>query len=686
MVKLEHIRNRSGLLLFVIGIAMLAFILTDLLSSQNAGRTNIDMAVGVIGDEELDFQYFEQRVQQDYDSQRQSNPNITITQVRNSVWNQLLRETILAKQYSALDLEVSPAELFDMIQGPNPYNSVKQAFSNPENGEFDRARLLQFLKEDINNDESGQTKQQWLNFENAIKNERQNNKYNALIGNGFFVSDWQAKLDKRNQSEIRNVSYVQIPLSSIPDSIVNLNDKDLTNYINENSSQYQQEASREVEYVVFNVAPSDDDRKDAFQWMQNIKTDFKNTDDEDLFIRKNSDVFNRVQFVSETNLSSEDVTLIQSTKGTIKGPYTKSRNTLRLSKLVDIDNRPDSVQARHILISGSDADNKIDSIKSLIESGQSFSSLAEELSEDPGSGSNGGDLGWFKEGVMVNEFNDICFTSKIGDLSVITTQFGTHLIEVTNRSKSSKKYKIAHLDREIVYSNTTYQQVFAKAGKFASENSSYDQFNESSVSENLSKRIADGLLESTNTIPGLENPRELIRWAYSSKLGDVSDVFEFNDKIVVACLTSIKKEGLSDLDDVRATITPIVRNNMKSELLLDELSELTSLESVATGYGVSVKQAAGLNFSSNQVPELGNEPSFVGVAFALEEGQTSKAFAATNSVCLIKVDKIITSPENADILISKNSLMNSLKNRSSYQAYQALQELIEISDNRSDFY
>ena len=120
------------------------------------------------------------------------------------------------KEYSALDLEVSPAELFDMIQGPNPYNTVKQAFSNPETGEFDRARLLQFLKEDINNDETGQTKQQWLNFENAIRKERQNNKYNALVGNGLFVSDWQAKLDKQYQSEIRNVSYVQIPFTTIP--------------------------------------------------------------------------------------------------------------------------------------------------------------------------------------------------------------------------------------------------------------------------------------------------------------------------------------------------------------------------------------------------------------------------------------------------------------------------------------
>ena len=170
----------------------------------------------------------------------------------------------------------------------------------------------------------------------------------------------------------------------------------------------------------------------------------------------------------------------------------------------------------------------------------------------------------------------------------------------------------------------------------------------------------------------MENPRELVRWAYTAKLGNVSDVFEFNDKIVVACLTAIKKEGLSDLDDVRATITPIVRNKMKSELLLDELSMLSSIDDMASNYGTSIKQAQGLNFSSNQVPELGNEPRFVGVTFALEEGQTSTAFAISRSVCMLRVDKVISSPEGADFSSNKQSLMSTLKNRSSFQSYQAL--------------
>ena len=164
-----------------------------------------------------------------------------------------------------------------------------------------------------------------------------------------------------------------------------------------------------------------------------------------------------------------------------------------------------------------------------------------------------------------------------GELVIVNTQFGTHLIEILDNSKPTRKYKIAYLDRQITYSNSTYQNVFANAGKFAAENSNYEQFDASASKENLSKRVADELLESTVSIPGLENPRELVRWAYESEVGDVSDVFEFGNKIVVAVLTSIKKEGLQDIDDVRLEVENLVREQKKSVKLLEEFLEILNI-------------------------------------------------------------------------------------------------------------
>jgi peptidyl-prolyl cis-trans isomerase D len=685
MVRLENIRNRSGLLLVVIGLAMLAFILTDLLSSSN-GAVSTDLVLGEVGDEEIDYQAFEQRVQQALEAQRASNPSVNVDQIRNSVWNQVVRETILNNQYNDLGLEVSSSELFDMVQGDNPYPTVEQSFTNPETGQFDRARLLQFLKEDINNDETGQAMQQWLNFEEAIRKERQNNKYNALVAKGLSASDWEAQLTKKHQSEIRNVSFVQIPFQSIPDSLISVTDSDLKSYIKENSSKYQQTASRTIEYVVFNVSPSADDKNDAQDWIQDVKSDFSQTDNDELFVRKNSDVFKRVMFVSKDDLTDDVKSLSTAQAGTVIGPLKQNANTLRLAKLVEKASRPDSVKARHILITTPDADVKIDSLKNVISKGQSFATLAEKFSQDQGSAVKGGDLGWFTEGLMVEEFNNACFSARKGELVVVNTQFGTHLIEVVDKSKSTEKYKVAYLDRQITYSTTTYQNVFAKAGKFAAENSDYEQFDASATAENLSKRIADELQESTISIPGLENPRELVRWAYKSEVGDVSDVFEFGNKIVVATLTSIKKEGLKDVEDVRAEVETLVRNQKKSERLMEELSGYSSLDEISSNYGSTINTAEGLNFSSTQVPNLGDQPEFVGAAFAVEQGQVSGVFTSKKAVFTLKVDKVIAAAENSDFSNAKNSIINSLQSRSSFQAYQALVELFDVKDNRAKFY
>jgi peptidyl-prolyl cis-trans isomerase D len=685
MVSLENIRNRSGLLLVVIGFAMLAFILTDLLSSSN-GSVSTDLVVGEVGNEEIEYQAFEQRVQETLENQRRSNPNIDIAQVRNSVWNQVVRETILNNEFAELGIEVSSGELFDMVQGDNPYPTVKQSFTNPETGEFDRARLLQFLKEDINNDETGQSMQQWLSFEDAIRKERQNNKYNALLAKGLSVSDWEAEQAKKYQSEIRNVSFIQIPLQTLPDSLVSVSDSELKSFIKDNSSKYQQEASRSIEYVVFSVSPSDEDRLDANDWIEDIKADFSEADDDMQFVRKNSDSFNRVLYVGEDGLADNVKALMTSKRGTVIGPFQQGFNTLRLAKLVDKASRPDSVEARHILLSSPDAEAKIDSLKILVNKGQSFAELAKTNSEDQGSAINGGDLGWFAEGMMVDEFNEACFSANKGDLIVVNTQFGTHLIEVLNKSKSTEKYKVAFLDREVTFSNSTYQEIFTKAGKFAAENTNYEDFNTSLVSENLSKRVADDLQENTITIPGLESPRELVKWAYESNIGDVSDVFEFGDKIVVASLTSIKQEGLSDLDDVRAEVERLVIDKKKSDQLINELSAYTTLEEVSSNYGSSIITAEGLNFSSSQVPNLGEQAAFVGAAFAVEEGQTTKVFSSKNAVCMIRVDKVIAAPENTDFSSTKNSILSNLQSRASFQAYQALVELNDVNDKRAKFY
>ena len=681
MIRLDSIRKRSGLILVVVGLALFAFVIDP---SAFGVDYNSPDALGEVGDVEIEYNTFAQRVQTTIDAQRVSNPNVNVDQIRNSVWNQVVRETILNNQYNNLGLEVTSTELFDIVQGDNPYPAIVNSFKT-EDGQFNRRGLLQYLKEDINNDETGGALERWLKFEKDLLKERQNNKYNALVAKGMSVSDWEAQLTKKHQSEVRNVSFIQIPFHNIPDSLISITESDLKSYIKKNSSKYQQASSRSIEYVVFNVNPSDEDRKDAEDWIKDIKSDFYKAENDELFVRKNSDILNPVVFVAKAELSDEIKSISSAQVGTIIGPY-KLANTFRLAKLVDKASRPDSVKARHILITTNDADAKIDSIKNIISKGQSFAELAEKFSQDQTTSLKGGAPGWITEGEMPSKFTESCFTGRTGNLIIAKDNYGTHLIEVLDKSKSLEKYKVAYLDRQITYSSRTYQNIFAQAGRIAAENSNYEQFDASASAENLSKRIADELQESTISIPGLENPRKLVKWAYNSEVGDVSDVFEFENKIVVATLTSIKKDGLKDLEDIRAEVETIVRNQKKSEILIEEISSYSSINEISSNYGSKIKSVQGLNFSSTQVPNLGDQPEFVGATFAVEEGQESEVFASKNAVFVLKVDKVIPAAENSDFSNAKNSIINNLKSRSSYQVYQALVELFDVKDNRAKFY
>lgn len=686
-MRLQSIRNRGTLLIIVIGIALLSMIaLMDFGDTIGASRSN-NTVVGKVYDNEIEIRDFESRVQKQFNNQKQNNPNIQLDQVRNSVWSLLTRELVFQKEYDALGITVSNEELFDMIQGPDPYPTIRESFTNPETGEFDRVRLLQYLKEDIDNDPTGKARAQWIQFEDALYNERLNRKYSNAIAKGLHVSDFEVGESYQAQSEVRNVSYISIAYRSIVDSLVPVTDNELNDYMSANSENYQQDASRTLEYVVFTVNPSKEDDIAALDWSTDIKKDFSAAEDNEAFVRRYSDITNtRLTYSDKDALGVNTLPLFDAKIGTVIGPFKEGKNNYRLAKLVDVQNRPDSVKARHILLTDANAQNTADSLKKLIEQGASFSNFAAKFSQDPGSANSGGDVGWFSEGKMVPEFNDACFNGRRGELQIVATQFGIHLLEVTKKSKSRKKVKIAFIDRNVVPSNETYKEIFTQAGRFAAENNNSEQFNQSSMDNNLSKRIADNLLESTRTISGLENPREMIRWAYEAQIGEVSDVMEFGNRFVVATLTQIKEEGMQELEEVRASVELIVRNEKRSEMLINQLTGETDLNNISSDYGVDVKTAEGITFNNNNIAGLGENAAFVGATFATQEGSTSLPFAGSNAVYVVQVDKVITAPHNSDnSSLSQVSKIN-LQNRANIEVFQALEKLAEVEDNRFNFY
>ena len=480
MATLGKIRNRSGLLLTVIGVAMLAFILGDFMSSLGSSGGG-SIYVGEVLGEDITRQAYEIKVEEGIENWKSQNQqgvlDQTITaQIRSQIWDQYVRGLIMDNEFGKLGIDVSDDEFFELLQGLNVHPEISKvpAFQNQQTGQFDRTKVLGYLKQ-IDQDPTGEARARWVGFQKYLIGLIKTSKYNSLVSNAMYVSAEEARLNFNEKSQNITFDYVAIPFSSVADSIVEPTKTELENYYTDNKSLYKQDASKDVDFVVFTVIPSLEDDATTKSAINDLKADFAIFEDYDLMARRNSDNTSaRFSFANKEGLVDKNwEELFNAEEGTVIGPYQSSQGVYRIAKLAIAQNRPDSVEARHILITpnetmGLDSVYKIiEAIKVQVQAGSAFGDLAQKNSDDKGSAIKGGDLGWFSEGAMVEEFNEACFTSNRGDLSVVTSQFGVHLIELTKKSKTVRKVKIAFIDRNVEPSTETYNTYYSQAAQFA---------------------------------------------------------------------------------------------------------------------------------------------------------------------------------------------------------------------------
>ncbi len=703
MATLGSIRKRSTLLILVIGLAMLAFILTDFMQSTRSGGGG-GFFIGEVAGEELSIQHFEERVQKGTENWKNSNPNSTLNQstlaqIRNAIWDEYIKELLMNAEYEALGIDVDSEELFELFQGNNVHSEISklQVFQDPTTKQFDRARMIQYMK-NLESEQNAEARDQWLGFEEYISGLRKNTKYNTLVEKGMYVSAAEAQLYFNQGNENINFEYVPISFAHIADSLVVVSSSEIEDYYDNHIDDYSQDESRNVDYVVFTVVPSEQDDQETRNNLDVIKATFEAYEDFEVFVRRNSDNTNNTfNFVKEDGILDTNVTsLFNAEKGTVMGPYLFAEGNYRLAKLVDVQYRPDSVEARHILIvpdENKDIDSvnsEVAAIKTAIESGKDFAEMAQQHSIDKASAIKGGDLGWFKEGAMVPEFNEVSFTADKGDLTAVQSQFGVHLIEVTKKSRAVKKVKIAYVDRIVEPSSETYHQYYTQAAQFAGAllNTDTTTFDDLVTKQNLAKRNQEKVIPSTQNISGLANSRGLIRWMNESKAGNVSDVFEFDNNYVVAILTKINEEGDVPLEDVKTEIESKVRKESKAKMIIEEINALNynSLFELAAAMNSQVQEASKATFLSSQVQNLGNEPALVGIVSAYEKEVLSDPIVGNNAVFVAKVLSKNEARTSGDFSKQKDQIAQALKQNASNSAYNTIKENAGVIDNRNEFY
>ncbi|MES2838337.1 MAG: SurA N-terminal domain-containing protein [Bacteroidota bacterium] len=697
MSVLEKIRSRSGLLLGVIAVALLVFILQSAFESGSSFFSGDKDKVGEVAGEKIAYQEFDFRVQQAIDSEKQRQQknaidDNTMDQLRQQTWNQIVFERIMLKEYEKVGVNVSTDELYDMVAGKDPHPSVRQSFTDPQTGQFNPANVINFLNQ-MNQDQTGQSKAQWLNFEASIKKERLGNKYNNLIKGGLYATKNDAKNDYIAKNSIANFSFVAQRYAGIPDTDVKVTDEDIQKYYNENKNKYKQpENARSVDYVTWDVTPSAEDIKQAEAAILALKEEFATAKNDTQYVNANSDKKFEAAFQKKGVMPAMlDSILFNAPAGTVYGPYLEG-TTYKLAKLTASKNAPDSVKARHILISviagKSDLAKKTaDSLKALITSKKAkFEDLAKIASQDKGSAEKGGDLGWFAEGAMVKPFNDACFNGKKGDITIVESQFGIHLIELMDRSSESKKALVCYIEKQVMPSSATIQTYYAKASEFAGKNPTQAAFEKSIVDLGMNKRVADYVREADRTLMGLENSREVVRWAFTAERGKISPVFELGNVYLIAVLRDIRDKGIMPLESIKPMLQAEAIKEKKAEKFIAAMNGATSIEALATKLNTGLEKVEAQTFAASSVPNMGREPELVGAVFGNKPNMVSKPIKGFNGVYVVKVNSVTAPAAITDFKQIQAQIMQANKSRVDYELFEALKEKANVVDNRGKFF
>jgi peptidyl-prolyl cis-trans isomerase D len=670
MAIIGKIRERSFLVLIIIGIAILAFVLTDLFSAKSNGQ-QAPPSIAEINGQQISPQEFEYKVQKGYENyQKQTQQELderTKSSIRESVWAEMSSDILVGEQLEELGINVTSKELMDLVSGDNPHPQVRQAFTDPNTGQFNSNAVIQFLQ-NLDNDEA--TKAQWVDFEQALKRNHRMDKYNTLVKKGIYTPSALAKVKYNENNGALAFKYVYKPYTAIEDSAVDLTESEISSFYKKTKSEYEQKASRKIAYAYFPIVPSSDDQEEAKQWADKMYGDFKTNSNDSTFVNANSDAGFIPVYYSESNAPVGADTTLWDRDSAYVAAAKLIGSTWSISKVKAIKMAPDSVKARHILISSQTrtreaAEKTADSVMTVLQSGAVFDSLV-VLSDDEVSAEKGGDLDWFAEGMMVKPFNDAAFTAEIGEYKKAESQFGFHIIEVTEKLEA------------------TYADLFNQANSFSINVADMESFAAELTKNNLQQRSAI-LNETDNLVQGLDASRDLARWSQEAKEGDVSEAKDVDGAFVVAIVENVDAEGFSPLDKVRNRVEFLSRQEKKADMLSKELVDASEISALSTKTGLTVENV-NVTFASPAIAGIGLEPKVVGAAWSLTPGQLSKPIAGNNGVFVVSVDKKVDAgePNLSEIRLSESRGIAAKVDNGA--VYNALKEKADLTDNRTKFY
>jgi peptidyl-prolyl cis-trans isomerase D len=708
MALINTIREKSGVAVGAVAIGMLLFIVGgDLIGGRNRLFGRNQQTVGEVNGEKIELPEFNaalEQAKQNFTNQQGRPPDDqALSYLREQTWNQLLARRAYQPEFDKLGLQTSDDELVDLVQGDNISPSLKQAFTDPKTGQFDKARLIDYLK---NLDKLPPESQlAFRNFEASLRDfDRPLLKYTALLKNSVYVTTAEAKRFDEAQNAKASFRYLFVPYTSVSDSAVKPTDAQLQDYLDRHKGRYKVEEGRTIEYIVVPDVASKEDSAAVRQNVETLAQQFRTAPNDSLFAKQNSDQPYNHAFLSPADLPEKLRQQLPLKVGEVYGPYVEN-GTYSVYKVTGekAGTKP-AARASHILIkpdaqtpeAKAAAKAKAQDILNKIKGGADFATMARQFGSD-GTKDQGGDLGWFDATRMVPEFSKAVFaTSSAGLLpNLVETSFGYHIVKVT-APKTSQTYQVAAIVKAVQPSDATRDATYNRAQQLKADASSLDAFRQLTTKDKtLQKQEAKFVDRSARTIGTIPNAREIVRWAYGfnpdggeTKVGDVQS-FDIGDQHVIAALTDTRSKGTATVESMRAELTAAVRNELKAKQIIAKLQGKTgSLEDLAklAGPVAQVQTAEGVALGQGTIPGVGYEPDAVGRAFALKPGQKSAPIQGEQGVLVVEGTNVTPPATPGDVKALRTQLAQQRAQRQDGLIYEAIKAHANVKDERSKFF
>lgn len=653
MAIIQTIRNKYGKIAGgVIAVALVGFIISDASSGSIASLfSGRDPNVMNINGTKVDPQEYTSRVKEYetlYTMFNSGRPidDVTRAQMSEQLTQMMVYEAVVNEECDKMGIEVSEEEKKELIYGGNADGMVRQfqiegnqIFNDPQTKQFDPARVKGFEKEMADNgdriDPSGKIREQWAAVVAYVKRSARVRKFNTLFTNAAYVPKYQMKRMMGDQNQNASIRFVKVPFTAVPDNDVKVTDEEIKAYMQKHEALYKNDvATRSIEYVSFEIVPASADTARAIESLEAIKAEFAATKEHETFVNSKSDQMNSYTetYYNKRTLTTRNAdTLMKMPVGEVFGPYYENGG-YNLVKVTDRKTLPDSVKLRHILVKTKDQGNdiktdtaasmKIDSAIAAIKAGGKFDSVVTLFTEDEGSKAKGGEYTFTlaDRPNISKEFGDFVFEGKAGESKRVKVSndnyAGYHYIEILEQKGTGPSVQLALIAKNLTPSDSTVNALYGKANEFAGKNTTAEAFDAAAKKMKYDKRIGDNIKVTNFNIDGLGPAREVVRWMYEHKVGEISQVFQLGDaRYVVAKLAAVHEEGLKQLNPIdRPMLEQKVKEEKKAEIIAKKFGG-KSLDAIAAETQQTVQQADTVILGGTYVANLGYEPKVVGYTF-----------------------------------------------------------------------